>query len=353
MSPPGEGDGVAVVQYGASKALEVEQGNATEHSVKTEVELAPAPSGAGAGTLPAIGLERLLDEDRIPTDAEVAAVIEGLPSLRDQVTLQGLVTAICLGVPFCIITMKLNFGSAGINPSLNIPGGLLSFAILRAFTNLGQRFGWNGSLFKPFTPQENAVVQTMTSACYNIAGYAGFGSYLLAMSYLPYQPTGGVPCFPECSAANATAYPACCSAGNASAVCTTPPADPSVCQPGFDPGVIYQPDLGRVYPYLALLVFTGIFVLIALRHLMIVKWKLPYPSGAASGMMINSLHSKGGEEKARLQVKVLSLTAVGSFLFDTFKWFWQGKDYGCGFMVWPNLGFPALKWTWNFDSQQQ
>ncbi len=30
------------------------------------------------------------------------------------------------------------------------------------------------------------MIQTMTSACYNIAGYAGFGSYLLAMSYQAY-----------------------------------------------------------------------------------------------------------------------------------------------------------------------
>lgn len=33
--------------------------------------------------------------------------------------------------------------------------------------------------------------------------------------------------------------------------------------------------------------------------------------------------------------------------------FFQGNDYGCGFMVWPTLGITALQWTWNFDFQQQ
>lgn len=56
-----------------------------------------------------------------------------------------------VGKPFDFMTST---GSAGINPSLNIPGGLLSFAILRAFTKLGDRFGWGGlSIFGIFTPQ--------------------------------------------------------------------------------------------------------------------------------------------------------------------------------------------------------
>jgi hypothetical protein len=37
------------------------------------------------------------------------------------------------------------------------------------------------------------VVQTMTSACYSLAGYSGFGSYLLAMGYQAYLNVGGVP----------------------------------------------------------------------------------------------------------------------------------------------------------------
>ena len=69
-----------------------------------------------------------------------------------------------------IITMKLNFGSAGINPSLTIPGGLLAFIGLKTLTNAGKRLpharrqrGLASVLFRDFTPQENAVVQAMIS----------------------------------------------------------------------------------------------------------------------------------------------------------------------------------------------
>jgi len=58
-------------------------------------------------------------------------VLQSLPTWNQQLTFRGLLVATLLGAVFCIITMKLNFGSAGINPSLNIPGGLLSYVLLK------------------------------------------------------------------------------------------------------------------------------------------------------------------------------------------------------------------------------
>jgi hypothetical protein len=75
--------------------------------------------------------------------------------------------------------------------------------LLKASTQLGSKCSSSSSAGGPllptlplpasFTPQENAVVQTMTSACYSLAGYSGFGSYLLAMGYQAYLNVGGVP----------------------------------------------------------------------------------------------------------------------------------------------------------------
>jgi hypothetical protein len=50
--------------------------------------------------------------------------------------------------------------------------------------------------------------------------------------------------------------------------------------------------------------------------------RLPYPSGSASGYMIQSLHMQGGSEAAAaaVKVKLLGWTAAGSFVFDAFKW---------------------------------
>jgi hypothetical protein len=38
---------------------------------------------------------------------------------------------------FCIIGLKLSLGTAGIIPSLNIPGGLISFAAIKSLTAFG------------------------------------------------------------------------------------------------------------------------------------------------------------------------------------------------------------------------
>lgn len=144
---------------------------------------------------------------------------------------------------------------------------------------------------------------------------------------------------------------------------------------------VVDPDLHRVYPYLLCIAFGGVFALLGLRVLLIIRWRLPFPSGTASGSMINSLHAAQDTAPALLplaqapaaeanaartahdasqpaalptdslplvdaiedqhalprsraltsttaspaqlaarKVKVLAYTALGSFLFDVFKW---------------------------------
>lgn len=60
---------------------------------------------------------------------------------------------------------------------------------------------------------------------------------------------------------------------------------------------------------------------------------------------------QSGEAAAIRKVKVLSWTGLCSFIFSTFKWFFNGSDYSCGFNTWPTFGMAALKYTWNFDFQ--
>jgi hypothetical protein len=50
--------------------------------------------------------------------------------------------------------------------------------------------------------------------------------------------------------------------------------------------------MARVIPYLLLISIIGIFTLTGLRNLMILDWRLPFPSGTATGIMLNSFHSK-------------------------------------------------------------
>lgn len=80
-----------------------------------------------------------------------------------------------LGFLFAIITLKLSLGSAGIIPGLGIPAGLISFALLKAWVNLGtllqlpERAPWlQKLLFKPFLVQENSIMQVC--ACVLVCG---------------------------------------------------------------------------------------------------------------------------------------------------------------------------------------
>lgn len=61
--------------------------------------------------------------------------------------------------------------------------------------------------------------------------------------------------------------------------------------PAYDPSIIFNPELHRVIPYLLLVSVLGVFMLTQLRKLMIVDWRLPFPSGTASGVMLSSFHT--------------------------------------------------------------
>jgi uncharacterized oligopeptide transporter (OPT) family protein len=94
-----------------------------------------------------------------------AAGEEVVPPWREQLTVRGIVVSAILGVLFCLITHKLNL-TVGIIPSLNVAAGLLGYFLVRTWTAALARFG---IVSKPFTRQENTVIQTCVVACYGIA----------------------------------------------------------------------------------------------------------------------------------------------------------------------------------------
>jgi uncharacterized oligopeptide transporter (OPT) family protein len=44
-------------------------------------------------------------------------------------------------------------------------------------------------------------------------------------------------------------------------------------------------------PYLVMISVLGAFLLTQMRKLMICDWRLPFPSGTASGIMLTSFHT--------------------------------------------------------------
>ncbi|XP_047330276.1 probable metal-nicotianamine transporter YSL6 [Impatiens glandulifera] len=233
---------------------------------------------------------------------------ETIPEWKEQITIRGLVVSAILGTLFCIITHKLNL-TVGIIPSLNVAAGLLGFFFVKSWTTFLPKLGLS---VRPFTRQENTVIQTCVVACYGLAFSGGFGSYLIAMDEKTYKLIG-------------EGYP-----GNRA-------------QDIIEPGLLWM--MG----FLFVVSFLGLFSLVPLRKVMVMDYKLTYPSGTATAMLINSFHTNMGAELAGKQVTCLGKYLSISFVWSCFKWFFSGVGDSCGFDNFPTLGLALYKNTFYFD----
>ncbi|XP_066346321.1 probable metal-nicotianamine transporter YSL10 isoform X1 [Miscanthus floridulus] len=263
---------------------------------------------------------RAQEEEDDDDDAEesVERVFEGreVPRWREQVTARALAVSALLGTMFSVIVMKLNL-TTGIIPSLNVSAGLLGFFLLTSWTKLLAKAGFTGVM--PFTRQENTVVQTCVVACSGIAfsgmqctpcpsTVRGFGSYMFAMSERISEQSGET----------------------------------------WDPHNIKNPGLGWMIGFLFIVSFLGLFSVVPLRKIMIIDYKLIYPSGTATAHLINSFHTPQGAKLAKRQVKTLGKFFAGSFAWGFFQWFYTAGE-GCGFMSFPTLGLEAYRQKFFFD----
>ncbi|XP_066349712.1 LOW QUALITY PROTEIN: probable metal-nicotianamine transporter YSL12 [Miscanthus floridulus] len=115
-----------------------------------------------------------------------------------------------------------------------------------------------------------------------------------------------------------------------------------------NPQNVRNPHIGWMIGFLFLASFIGLFVLVPLRKVMIVDYKLTYPSGTATAYLINGFHTPEGAKLAKKQVKTLGKFFLYSFLWAFFQWFYTGGD-NCGFQNFPTLGLQAYKNRFYFD----
>ena len=118
--------------------------------------------------------------------SSAAAAFEHQQPWREQLTVRGLVAALLIGFVYTVIVLKLAL-TTGIIPTLNVSAALLAFLALRGWTRALGRLrlgGAGGGAPRPFTRQENTVVQTCAVACYTMA----FGGALPSETpnHLPY-----------------------------------------------------------------------------------------------------------------------------------------------------------------------
>ncbi|XP_030501893.2 metal-nicotianamine transporter YSL1 [Cannabis sativa] len=228
-------------------------------------------------------------------------------SWRKQITCRGVIASVVIGTIYSIIAMKLNL-TTGMVPHFNVSAALLAFIFIRTWTQLLQRFGYQS---KPFTRQENTIIQTCSVACYSIAVGGGFASYLLGLNKKTYELSG---VHNEGNSINSTK----------------------------------EPGLGWMVAFLFLVCFVGLFVLIPLRKIMIVDLKLTYPSGLATAVLINGFHTRG-DKMAKKQVHGFLKYFSWSFVWGLFKWFYSANEEECGFSQFPTFGLQAWKNTFFFD----
>ncbi|KAL8254202.1 hypothetical protein R6Q59_032423 [Mikania micrantha] len=246
------------------------------------------------------------DEDDAGVSVEMTFSDIMIPSWKEQLTFRAFVVSAMLGVMFSFIVMKLNL-TTGMIPSLNMVGGVLGFLFVKTWTKGLEQCGM---LKHPFTRQENTVIQTCVVAISGVAFSGGFGTYLLGMS-------------------NKIALQ--------SSESNSPTRNLN----------IKNPSLGWIISFLFIVSFIGLCSLVPLRKIMIVDFKLIYPSGTATAQLINSLHTPQGAKLAKKQVTALWKFFSVSFLWNFLRWFFVHEN-DCGHKNFPS-GLKAYKNKLLFD----
>ncbi|BAB11231.1 unnamed protein product [Arabidopsis thaliana] len=228
------------------------------------------------------------------------------PPWRKQITVRAIVASLLIGIVYSVICLKLNL-TTGLVPNLNISSALLAFVFLKSWTKVLQKAGIATT---PFTRQENTIAQTCAVACYSISLAGGFASYLLGLNRRTYEETG-------------------------------------VNTEGNNPRGIKEPGVGWMTSFLFVTSFIGLVVLVPLRKVMIIDYKLTYPSGTATAVLINGFHTSKGDKTAKKQIRGFIKSFGLSFFWAFFGWFYSGGEK-CGFSQFPTFGLQALDKTMTY-----
>ncbi|RCV33334.1 hypothetical protein SETIT_7G075900v2 [Setaria italica] len=238
-----------------------------------------------------------------------AAASPAAPPWREQVTVRGVAVAAALGALLCVVIHRLNL-TVGVIPALNVASGLLAFFLAAAWQAVAGRLGFGRG--PPFTRQENTVIQTCAIACAGIAFSGCSASYIFAMDRKTYELVG-----PD--------------------------------YPGNRPEDVRDPSLGWMISFLFLIALLGPFSIVILRKVMVIDYKLTFPGGTATALMINSLHGKAEGDLAGKKVNCLVKYMSISFGWSFFKWFFSGVGDSCGFDNFPTFGLLAFQNTFYFN----
>nr|CAB3450527.1 unnamed protein product [Digitaria exilis] len=66
-------------------------------------------------------------------------------------------------------------------------------------------------------------------------------------------------------------------------------------------GSYKNPGFGWMAGFMAAISFSGLLSLIPLRKVLVIDYKLTYPSGTATAILINGFHSKQGDKNSKYE----------------------------------------------------
>ncbi|KAI3933615.1 hypothetical protein MKW92_014540 [Papaver armeniacum] len=249
-------------------------------------------------------IEEFEESDCKPQNNEFSRKI---PHWRSQLTVRGLVASIIIGTIYTVIALKLSL-TVGITPNLNVSAALVSYVFIKGWTKLLDKVGFTST---PFTKQENTLIQTCVVSCYGLVSSGGFGSFVLGLSKKIYELAG-------------------------------------VDTPGNSPGSYKDPGIGWMTGFVFTTSFIGLLSLVPLRKIMIIDYKLAYPTGIATAVLINGFHTRKADKTSKEQIRGFAKFFSFSFVWGFFQWFYTGGD-SCGFVQFPTFGLQAWKNSFFFD----
>ncbi|WVZ97554.1 hypothetical protein U9M48_043080, partial [Paspalum notatum var. saurae] len=233
----------------------------------------------------------------------VERVFEGQPyhGFWGQVTARSMIVAVVFAFIFSWVSIRI-YMIVGLVGAFNMPSNIINFVCLKSLVALLRRCG---IAVAPFTRQENMFLQTSVITCVNVAVSCGFATYIIAMT---------------------------------SELAKSLSDDPS-----DSTDIVEYVPMGRYGFFIFFTGLAGVMSMIPLVQIMILNYRLLFPTGTVVAHLINSFHTPQGA-----YVRALLKAFLGSFSWSVFQWFYTGGN-NCGFGVFPTFGLELYKRRFFFD----
>ncbi|RHY02174.1 hypothetical protein DYB25_011867 [Aphanomyces astaci] len=233
------------------------------------------------------------EDDSAIKASDFLAITQGLE--YPQVTVKSLVVGTIIGSFLSVLGMYYGL-KVGVVPSLNVLAGVGGFMLTNWLLKIKLFHGY-------FSVQENVVIQTCAVACYSLASQGGFASGVLALTQNVYEDVGE--------------------------------------KKGNNASDVVDVTWTKAFGWCISIALFGFFISFPLRRKMIIESRLLFPSGTATAVMIQTLHSS--KDAVEYQWNILFKSGIVSYCWSIFVYCFEGLG------SFPIFGLEPAKYGWTCD----